>query len=159
MTLAQIDDLILFQIQKVSDWLHSWTGYDSIEQSRFFAGVTAVGWLMAILYYHKLKGNFDWVAAVLLIERTYRCFFENEMDAKVRSESRQGFRNHRRISIWYRYIRLCYVLVVTLLLRWMVAWQIIVWTGATITILLEACDAQTPRPGKIRESLDGLSHA
>ncbi len=153
----QIDDALLEPTQKLSDWLHYWTGYDAIEQSRFFAGVAAVGWLMDILYFLRTYSSFDWWAAILLLGSVHRCFFENETDALVRSESKRGLRNRRRISLWFRGWRLFTVGAMAFCV-WLLAFQRVILVGILASGMFEACDIQTPKSGRIRQFLNRLTH-
>jgi hypothetical protein len=159
MTLQGLDDRIMKPTQRCSDWVHTWTGFDSIEQKRWVAGICAVGWLGVILYRLRTWHFFDPIAALLLVANFTACCFETEIDAQIRSECQRGYRNRRRVDPVRRASRplfLCVAVLVTVNPRPTPFCLLIVFCSA-VGELLAACDVQTPRTGRIREALSKLA--
>jgi len=158
--IQELDETILSIFQRLSDWLHTWTGLDSLDQTRAFAGLAALSWLLSIVYDLIRHHWFNWFGAFCLISMLYRCLFESETNRAIRSQSQRGLRNPRRIDPLYQFTRLS-MLLITLL---SFPLEILVPNPVSLVIViyalvswLDCCDPQTPRTGRIRQAIQRLS--
>jgi hypothetical protein len=114
-TIVRIDRLLLDFFQRISDWLHDWTGLDSILQARICSIGCAVGWLLVITSSLRRGGGFDYLAAILLLIRTESAFWESDGDHQVRREAQMGLRNHRQLLSGWIAERLVFIPFVLLI--------------------------------------------
>lgn len=156
--IRRIDDFILDHAQPIADWVHEWTGLDCIQQAKVMHAVAATLWLVMMVGEIQDGKGFSWLTAFCVVSRAYLAFFDSDADSQARSTS-SAARNPRRIMLGAMLMRLlwgyfCVTAIVFLF------WKINTTTYLVFALfsseVLQACDVQTPRLGRIREGLRNM---
>jgi hypothetical protein len=164
--IREIDDWVLDRVQIASDVVHRFTGFDSTDQGRGVAAVTAAGWF-AYCADSQTWHSFDWMAGLNLVVMLQRAVWGNSNNYSTRSA--EGVRNVRRISPLDQCTRLfslllvvAYIVVIQVTLvtgRFDVGpikLQVII-TGTWLWWVLDALDPQTPAKSLIRRWFDAFT--
>lgn len=146
------------KVQPVADAIHVWSGLDCIQQARAASAVCAALWLGVLILGQAKHHTFNFGAALCTLVGVQRAFYENAADALARSSSSCA-RNPRRLCLVCRVERLLYGGLAVFAFPFVAFGALFPLVAASMWIrsVLEACDVQTPRKGRIRESFQRLA--
>ena len=147
-----VDDFLIDSVfQRIADFVHEWTGWDSIFQSRVMVGFQGMLWA-AIAGLHLAErepATPDFFLALLVL--TLAAFPGRGAEA-ARRASRNGMRNPLRLKRFECAVRMVLVTIAPFVLVERILWADQgLFLAVLLSSYLECCDVRQPRKGRLRQ--------
>jgi hypothetical protein len=152
------DGLIDRVFQPASDWVHDWTGTDSIDQVQWsyrlsgFAWAGSCGWSMA-------HGETWAIDAFLAFASISISLYHSAEERSIRHYAQSGLRNSRRLrpATFLARIAFLFVFLLNAAIDHRFSWLNAVLATIVLRDYLYCCDSQGPGKAKFREWIGKLS--
>lgn len=151
-----LDDALIDRVfQPLSNWVHHWTGKDSVDQAQWLYRLSGLAWAGTCGWdiAHGQSWGVDAFLAFLSISGSFHYSAEERM---IRYSAEKGLRNPRRLRPGVFYIRIGFFFFFLLALAadFEFTWINAVLITLVIRDYIYCCDSQGPGKGRIREWIE-----